>query len=266
MNPSEIEALFAQTLVGSHDDEESWQAVNKLRSSGSREVFDRAAAWCSSDDPRKRARAADVLCQLHRPRPPKSPVEQTEWMFREESYSLVTKMLENEREPLVLTCAIFALGHLHKDEAVPLIVRYDDHSDEDVRFAVACALGSFPDDPRSVAGLLKLSRDPDDDVRDWAVFGLGVLGETDSSEIREALLRCLDDPNEDVREEAAVGLGKRQDQRVIPMLETVLDELQLRPRVVETVARLLGIEERELCGWTPEDCRSALAKKFNLKR
>ncbi|MEA2680495.1 MAG: hypothetical protein QOK03_2217 [Candidatus Binataceae bacterium] len=70
MNPSEIEALFAQTLVGGYDEEEPWQAVDTLRSNGSREIFDRATAWCESDDPLKRARAADVLCQLHRARLP----------------------------------------------------------------------------------------------------------------------------------------------------------------------------------------------------
>lgn len=208
MTFSEIEALFAKTLAGAYDDEGPWRAVNRLRSSGGREVFDRAAAWCRSDDPLKRARAADVLCQLHRPRPQTDPVGQTEWLFRDESYSMVARMLENEREPLVLASAIAALGHLGNSEAVPLILRYQDHFDEDVRSAVTFALGSFPDEDQSVAGLLKLSRDPDDDVRDRAVFGLRVVA--DLPEIREALLRCLDDPNDDVREHAAIGLGKRR--------------------------------------------------------
>jgi hypothetical protein len=45
MNPSEIEALFAQTLVGGYDEEEPWQAVDTLRSNGSREIFDRATSY-----------------------------------------------------------------------------------------------------------------------------------------------------------------------------------------------------------------------------
>ena len=266
MNASEIEALFARTLIGDHDDEGAWEAVHKLRSSGSREVFDRAAEWCRSDNPSKRARAADVLCQLQRPRLPDSSVGETEWLFVDESYSLVTKMLEKEQDHLVLDCAIFALGHLANAHAVPLILRFKDHSDENIRFAVACALGHFPNEPESINGLLKLTGDPDADVRDWAVFGLGVLGDSDSPEIRDALLRCLNDTNEDVREEAAAGLGKRRDQRVIPMLETLLDEIELRPRVVETLAGLLSLDEKELSAWTPADCRAALAKKFNPSR
>jgi HEAT repeat protein len=266
MNTSEIEALFARTLVGDHDDEDAWQAVYKLRSSGSREVFDRAAVWCESDVPLRRARAAEVLCQLQRPRVPGVLEGHAERLFCDESYSLVTKMLETEEDCLVLDSLISALGHLGNAHAVPRVLRFQDHSDEDVRFAVAFALSCFPNEPQSVRGLLKLTRDPDADVRDWAVFGLGVLGDTDSPAIREALLRCLNDTNEDVREEAAAGLGKRQDQRVIPMLETVLDEVKLRPRVIETVAGLLGRDQKELCDWTAADCRVSLAEKFNLKR
>ena len=54
-------------------------------------------------------------------------------------------------------------------------------------------------------------------------FGLGVLGNTDSDEIREALVRRLTDSDEDVREEAMVGLGKRKDQRVLSTLLIALE-------------------------------------------
>ena len=211
MNSSEIHALFARTLLGGREDEVAWDAIRTLRLNGSREIFDRAAAWCKSPEPLKRARAADLLCQLQRAPLPNESLAETEWMFRDESYSLITKMLENERDHVVLDGAITALGHLYNANAAPLILRYQDHPDQQVRFAVAFALGCFPNEPQSIAGLLKLTWDSDDDVRDWAVFGLGVQGDADTPEIREALLRCLDDANEDVREEAAVGLAKRRD-------------------------------------------------------
>jgi HEAT repeat protein len=265
MDLLEIEALFAQTLLGDYDGDEPWDAVHKLRSHGSREIFDRAAAWCESDEPLKRARAADILCQLYRERLPSESIAETEWMFRSESYALISKMLDCERLPMVLESAICGLGHLHDDRAVPLILRHRDHLDENVRFAVAVALGDFANEPESVLGLLKLVQDPDDDVRDWAVFGLGVLGDANSPEIREALLRCLDDPSEDVREEAAVGLGLRRDLRVIPMLKILLEEPELRMRTAEIVAGLLGMEDDRLVGWTVADCRSVLADKLNCR-
>ena len=52
---------------------------------------------------------------------------------------------------------------------------------------MAFALGCFPNDPLSAETLLRLTQDTDEDVRDWATFGLGVLGNTDSDEIREVL-------------------------------------------------------------------------------
>ena len=266
MNPSEIEVLFARTLVGDHDDEDSWAAVHKLRLNGCREIFDRAAAWCESDDPRKRTRAAEVLCQLRRAPLSDAFAPETDRLFPDEAYRLITKMLETEQDHLVLSSAVSALGHLGNDSAIPLILRFQDHADENVRFAVAFSLCCFPDSPRSVAGLLKLTRDADAEVRDWAAFGLGVLGDSDAPEIREALLRCLNDADEDVREEAAVGLARRQDQRVIPKLRAMLDDPEISPRILDAVAGLLGLKENEVSDWTAADCRSAIAEKFKIAR
>ena len=168
-------------------------------------------------------------------------------------------MLENEQEALVLDSAICALGHLYVPAAIPLILRFQDHPDKNVRFAVSVALGSFPNDPQSVDGLLKLTSDPDAEVRDWAVFGLGVQGDVDSPEIREALFRCLDDANVDVREEALVGLAKRQDRRVLPTLRTMLDEPELRVRVAEAATAFLGMDH-DPPKWDAADYHAALAR------
>src|SRR5579863_9293701 len=122
MDASEIEALFARTLLGDYENEDAWTAVSELHQNGSREIFECAAAWCGSDDPLKRARAAAILCQLRRALPDELkahiPWPKPEWMFRDESYALITKMLETERDPMVLNAAIHALGHLHNATAI----------------------------------------------------------------------------------------------------------------------------------------------------
>jgi HEAT repeat protein len=265
MNTPEMEALFARTLLGDYEAEDAWTAVSELRQNGSREIFEYAAAWCASDDSIKRARAADVLCQLRRALPDElkaqHPWPNPEWIFRDESYALITKMLENEHGPTVLDSAIHALGHLYNAAAIPLILTYQNYPDEDIRLAVAHALGCFPNDPQSVCGLLNLTSDPDTEVRDWAVFGLGVQGAADSSEIRAALLRCLEDTSVDVREEAAVALGKRQDERLIPRLRKMLLEPEFKIRVAEAAAALLGMDH-DPPGWTAEDYEAALQDRF----
>jgi HEAT repeat protein len=254
MNSSEIEALFARALVGDFEAEDAWEAVGTLRLNGNREIFEHAAAWCLSDDPLKRARAASILCQLRR-----GTIPRHEFLFRDESYALLTDMLEKEQDPTVLYSIISGLGHLDNALAIPFILRYQDSPVHRVRYAVAFALGCFPNDERSIEGLLKLTSDPEDEIRDWAVFGLGVMGAADSPEIREALFRCLSDKDEDVRDESAVGLGKRRDQRLIPILLTMLEDPNIKVRVAEAAAALLGMD-KDPPEWTAEDYRAAIAK------
>lgn len=253
MKSNEIQALFAQTLLGHYDDEESWAAVQALRREGSREIFEFAASWCKSGDALKRARAADVLCQLQGAGTREHP-------FRHDSYLLVTRMIEGEQDVAVLHSAITGLGHLGDAGAVPLMLRYPDHADRDVRFAVAFALGCLSSDENSVRGLLQLTADADEGVRDWAVFGLAYSA-ADSAEIRDALFRCLEDADEDVREEAAVGLGKRRDLRLIPKLLAWLEEPGLNVRAAEAAAALLELDP-EPDDWEATDYRAAIQSRF----
>lgn len=124
-------------------------------------------------------------------------------------------------------------------------------------------MGSFANNPRSVPALLGLTKDGDEEVRDWAVFSLGVQGDADSLEIREALLRCLDDEAVDVREEAAIGLAKRKDERVVPKLLKMLaqEASEVKVRVAEAVVTLLGLE-KDPPDWRVGDYEKALRDKF----
>jgi HEAT repeat protein len=107
---------------------------------------------------------------------------------------------------------------------------------------------------------MELTADSSADVRDWAVFGLGVQGDVDSPEIRDVLVRCLGDSDENVREEAAVGLGKRRDPRVLPALQKMLEDPDFSQRVAEAAAYLLGMEKSPK-DWSAAEFLEAL-KKF----
>src|SRR5205085_12115620 len=184
---AEIDELFVPTLTGEYDADVPWEAVGKLRNLGTRQVFERAAEWCTLGDPSKRARGADVLAQIGR------TAEHPHNNFPEESYSVVSQLAQHEKDPLPLLAAIHALGHIADPRALPLLIENSAHADRDVRFAVALALGNFANDPSSVQALIALMEDPDGGVRDWATFGLGVLGHADSTEIRAALLKRTTD-------------------------------------------------------------------------
>lgn len=258
MTPSHIGELFAQTLVGDYEDDAPWQAVQELRRIASREVFDKAAEWCESKEPLIRARGLDVLAQIGK------TVDHPSNAFPDESFSIVSSVLRYERELRPLDSAIAALGHLDNSAGIPLIIQYGSHPDFDIRFAVACALGSYPNDPRSAETLLLLMKDADEDVRDWATFGLGVLGDLDSVQIRDALFERLGDSNDDVREEALAGLCKRRDRRALPSLIAALEQPSVTDRVADAACAMLDVQagrgERR-----PADYASALRDRFGLQ-
>ena len=255
MSATPIAELFTSTLSGDYDDDAPWEAVHELRKLGTREVFDVAAVWCKSDDPLKRARGLDVLAQLG-----KTTVHPVN-SFPDEAYAVVSETVQRERELRPLSSGIYALGHLDNLDAVPLIIGFRDHASADIRYAVAFALGSFPNDDLSVKNLLTLVDDSDEAVRDWATFGIGVLGHQDSAAIREALYNRLSDENEDVREEAMVGLGKRKDQRIIPLLRQAVSGDEIKVRIAEAASLLLGMENDPL-NWGAEEYRNALNERF----
>ena len=250
-----IEQLFAMTLEGAYDDDEPWNAVNALRRIGSREVLDLAVDWCQSDDPIRRARGADILAQLGK------TVGHPVNTFPDESFAAVTGMLKMERDIQPLSSAIFALGHLDTAGAVPLICPFEDHPDANVRYAVAFSAGSYPDDPRATRTLIKLMNDTNEDIRDWATFGLGVQGSTNSVEIREALAARLTDTNVNAREEAILALAKRHDRRVIPIVADALAESGPSSRIFEAASLLLGLEQ-DAPEMPASDYRAALKRHF----
>jgi HEAT repeat protein len=252
---AEIEALFGETLVGDYDADAPWAAVRELRRIASSEVFDIASNWCRSQNPLERARGADVLAQLGR------TAEHPDNCFAEESYSAVSAMIENETDVLPLISAVYALGHIYDPRAIPLIIRFAQHPEAEVRFAVACALGHFPNDDLSARPLLALTEDVDEDVRDWATFGLGVQGNLDSPEIRDALAKRLSDPFSDARQEAMAALAKRRDTRVLLPLLQALEKPLVSNCEIEAAYLMLGFA-REKEGWDKNDYAEALKELY----
>jgi hypothetical protein len=237
------DSLFAETLKGGYDDTQPWNAIHTLRKTGRRVVFERAAMWCSSPSPLKRARGADILAQLGRYNRGRRRYVPPEWPFRAESFNLITQVIEGEQNAFALGSQISALGHFDNVAAVPFIAAYADHPDENVRFQVSFALGCYPNDPTSIRVLQDLMEDTDRDVRDWAIFGLGLQGNADSEEIRAKFFNHLDDPFLDARIEAAAALGKRRDARLAkPLVQMLRKDGALRG-ITEAARELLELEE-----------------------
>jgi len=160
MTGGDIDEPFAQTLQGDSDDHEPWDAVQSLRRIGTRQVLDKAVEWIESADRLERARGLDVIAQSGK------TAEHQSNGFPQEPYDAVVKAVRRERELRPLNSAISAPGHFDDSRAVPLIAAFHSHQSAEIRFTVASALGSFPNDPLSVRTLLTLMDDAGADVRD----------------------------------------------------------------------------------------------------
>jgi HEAT repeat protein len=229
--------LFNRALGESYEDELAWEAIHTLRTMGTRDVFIHAAEWCVAPSPLQRARGVDILAQLGR------TAGNSQTLFPEETFVIVSDLLKREHELLPLSSAIVALGHLRDSRAIPLILPFASHLDATLRYNAAFSLGSFADDPESTGALIGLTEDTDAEVRNWATFGLGVIGNTDSPEIRDALVHRLADDFADAREEAMVGLAKRKDVRVLPTVLKCL-ESESCSMAIEAARFWLDLEDK----------------------
>jgi HEAT repeat protein len=144
-----------------------------------------------------------------------------------------------------------------------MLSRFQGHADAEIRFALACALGNFANDPTAADVLIQLMLDEDQDVRDWATFGIGALGEKDSPEIREALVGRLDDPFEDVRQEAIVGLVRLRDERVLTALLSALKQENVPDVMIDAASEMLSLS-KSTAEWTPAKCAEELRKRYKL--
>lgn len=190
-------------------------------------VFAQALAWSESQSADFRRAAADLLAQAHFGNPD----------FEEPAGVVLVRMLGRERHPETLHSLAIALGHNGHPGRIPLLVNLRSHEDDGVRYAVAYGLAGC-NEPDAVAALIELSRDADTDVRDWATFALGSQTDLDNEAIRQALWARVDDTDAETKGEALVGLARRNDPRVGPMLQRLLQESSVSYLVVEAAAEL----------------------------
>lgn len=225
---------------------ETWTALLELHRRGSRVELDAARALAAHPCARHRQLAADILAQLGFPQHP----------FREQSISVLLPILSDPCSEVVAAAA-HAFSHLKHPASVARLAELVAYDDREVRFAVDCALGGNVDDV-SLQALLHLMNDHDDQVRNWATFGLGVLGDADSEPIRKALLERTKDAYLDARGEALEALAARGDRRVLGPLRheieawsegewvfnaaLLLPGRSLLPALLDLRARLTGDE------------------------
>jgi HEAT repeat protein len=229
-DPRSVDELFFAALTET-DEELAWQPVAALHYRGTREVLKRAYSLCVSQCSFERQLGANVLGQLGVP----------ERTFPRECRTILLRMLKGEHNSEVLQAVLIALYHNEWAEVVPHALPFADHPNADVRHAAVLALNGH-EEQAAIECLIRLSRDRDSDVRDWATFGLGSQCDLDTPEIRDALAARLDDADDDTRHEAIVGLARRQDRRAIAAIHREIAADSAGSLVFEA-AELLGLPD-----------------------
>jgi len=212
----------------------AWNALSLLQRRGSAGTLGQLRVLARSANAHRRALAMDIAAQLHVPG--QAGRHAAEAFAPEKTAALLVAGL-SDANPRVLQAAIFGLAHRPAAAALPVLLGLADHPDSRIRFALARALGSYAE-PEATAALMHLARDRDDDVRDWATFGIGALRDADDEAIRALLWANAHDPDRDVRGEAVVGLARRGDPRVIGLLKERLNDGDCRGYELEAVQEM----------------------------
>lgn len=205
-NDDRLNALVAET-----NEDRRWEALRAFVISEPSLARFVGEHGVTSADPRTRQVAADVL----------GSVASVDHPSAAAVADVLIPRLEVEEDAKVLDSVITALGHAGDSRARAAVLKHADHPDENVRVAVAWSLPSLGLDEESLAALRRLSADPDEDVRDWATFGLAESEARDPT-TTEALAARTDDPHDDTSAEGILGLARRRDPRARSLIEREL--------------------------------------------
>ncbi len=228
-DPRTANELILLALTAPNEDVD-WECVAILHLRGSWEVFKAARSLCLSDCVVEKTLGANILGQLGVP----------DRTFPNECVDVLLSLLRSEVDVGVLQATCFALGHTSDNRAADELAKLATHPSDLIRYGVAFAIANLQNQI-AIDTLIQLTTDAVVEVRDWATFGLGNQIETNSPEIRNALLHATTDPDDIVRGEAFMGLVRQRDERGIePMIRelSVWRTLKHGDYVLDAVAEL----------------------------
>jgi HEAT repeat protein len=232
----DMASLIEEALAQEHaepdrtDDGHDWPAAEQMGRSPN--ALAAARTLAQAPDPAARAAAAHALGVAMNGNDDRTQVA--------EAVRLLAEML-HESHDLHLDWSIAdALRLAWHPEAISPLVSLERSESPRIRRSVAEGLSGAMSDhvvPAGIEALIRLSLDPESEVRNWATFSLAQM-DHDAPEVRSALWARTDDPDYDTRSEALLGLAELHDRRVAERIATELRSGRVGKLVVEAAARL----------------------------
>jgi HEAT repeat protein len=188
-----------------------WDLINGIVGECPDDVLPLSIELLNAADEQRRTLGADILGRLAGAEP----------STRDAVVTALADALCDETGDSAVASIVAAIGHVGDGDGLSLVLPYADHPCAEVRLAVAFAVATIGPElvaPRARDVLIRLSRDEEGEVRDWATFGLGTLTAADGPDVRAALLARAEDASRETRAEALFGLAVRRDPRAVPHL------------------------------------------------
>jgi len=265
------ETLF--NYLKSEDINERYAAKCIISIRGEKFISDKLVTLCYESDKRMREIGASVLGQYR--------ISDTSFILK--SLSVLINLLQNDPDGSVRAGAASALGHICSSaeeedivyslntDALPALISAVSDPEAEVRENVAFALGCFRKaeitDP-----LLLLTADTDEEVRNWAAFGLRQLNSenicSDTPRLKEGLAKMLKDTHGEAMREALCALARLKDERAFEAVRKELDNDPVFYEIIEAAGnlgdiRLLGRLKELREEWkddVPEELTDAISK------
>lgn len=200
-----------EAALGTYDEDCRWDLISGILSECSDDVLEVSLQLLDGRSERSRTLGADILGRLVGVEPSSRTVV----------LEALVSALSVETAAAPTASIVAAMGHVGEPGTLGPIFGLADHPSAEVRLAVAFAVATVSPQPLAPDGrtaLIRLSRDNDPEVRDWATFGLGTLSDADGPDVRAALLERTEDASHEARAEALFGLAVRRDPRAVPHL------------------------------------------------
>jgi hypothetical protein len=199
-------ALDEQEHATGSGAEENLSYLVALHERATRATFDSAAQWIHSDVASQRRIGMRVLTELGQGNKP----------FEDEALDVLLPRLARVESGEELRDLVSAIGWQNRPRALPVLLSLVDHPNDFIRCLVANHIpGSLQlpgggIDERGITALLKLTQDPDADVRYYATAAFEIdYPELDTDIIRVALGTRLRDDDAVVRRSAEEALRAR---------------------------------------------------------
>jgi len=193
-----------------------WNYISELRKRKTEEIYKKSTLLTKSDSLKERVLGVNILAQFGLPR-----------LHKKEIINILFELLETETDKEIISSILYGISHNNEKlnlKQIKFLCSFTTHKSIIVRHSLAFALCTI-DKEIAIDSLIELSNDKDEEVRDWATFGLGSQLETDTDKIRTALWNRILDKDEGARFEAISGLAQRKDKRIKEILKKELENI-----------------------------------------